>query len=349
METRFATALYERVPYILLRLPLKVLPIFALALLCQRDLECCWERKKRRAGTNKTSFVLSLSLSFSPRNYLLPRPSSVLPEGEGTQQEKLRAYNNIEDNRRKDAEQRTTRKRMRLRFTASIGSDYGRSSHISPKVCSFQSNPTRLTFNLIDFLPINWLFSVADNGDTKWKVSYLSLYQEKKRARDLYTLCASVFEERGHPSGLSSGEYLKSTRRRRSAPPSCDDARLRTHKSDETAVALVEETAVHRQGLMWWTRQMMIAFASSMDDASSFPRRWETEPRTIDTRTWEEKGSRRGSSPMRTWSRRLPSELLWQVGGGNSAIRRLFVSKATTKPNRPRVIVPSLYGYPGGI
>ena len=139
---------------------------------------------------------------------------------------------------------------MRLRFTASIGSDYGRSSHISPKVCSFQSNPTRLTFNLIDFPPINWLFSVADNGDTKWKVSYLSLYQEKKRARDLYTLCASVFEERGHPSGLSSGEYLKSTRRRLSAPPSCDDARLRTHKSDETAVALVEETAVHRQGLM---------------------------------------------------------------------------------------------------
>ena len=129
---------------------------------------------------------------------------------------------------------------MRLRFTASIGSDYGRSSHISPKVCSFQSNPTRLTFNLIDFPPINWLFSVADNGDTKWK----------KRARNLYTLCASVFEERGRPSGLSSGEYLKSTRRRRSAPPSCDDARLRTHKSDETAVALVEETAVHRQGLM---------------------------------------------------------------------------------------------------
>ena len=41
LETRFATALYERVPYILLRLPLKVLPIFALALLCQRDLECC--------------------------------------------------------------------------------------------------------------------------------------------------------------------------------------------------------------------------------------------------------------------------------------------------------------------
>ena len=155
---------------------------------------------------------------------------------------------------------------MRLRFTASIGSDYGRSSHISPKVCSFQSNPTRLTFNLIDFPPINWLFSVADNGDTKWK----------KRARNLYTLCASVFEERGRPSGLSSGEYLKSTRRRLSAPP----VRQRTGISTQHRIP----DTINQSGSHDWLctctrwREKAIDAASGSDEGKeSNSVRWERE------------------------------------------------------------------------